>query len=267
MTPIISWTLRQKRNATVWWCIGIISFVFLTLIFYPTIRDQSVQLNKSFDNLPATAKQLFTDTSDLFSPIGYLSSQMFYLMMPLLLGVMAIGQGVSLIGREERDSTIELLLSRPISRGHLLLAKAAAGALTVLVAGVIGTGFTVLMVNLVNLDVAVRFIVQTDAAVILMALNFGALALLMTALGRRGRGLAIGVPAVYALGGYILVSMASSVEWLRWPAKLFPFNYYHSSELLRGTYNWANALYFVAVIMVCMVVAWLAFRRRDLLSS
>lgn len=267
MRPVIKWTLLQRRSSIIWWCAGILFFVFLTLVFYPTIKDQSAQLNKSFDQIPQTARQLFTDTNDLFSPIGYLSSQMFYLMMPLLVGVLAIGQGMSLIGREERDSTIELLLARPISRGRLLLAKAGAGLLIVLLVGALATLFTALMCRLVGLDIATANILMAGAAVILMALNFGAVAYLLSAMGRAGRGAAIGISAVYALGGYILVSLSGSVSWLSWPAKLFPFNYYHSNQLLSGSYNWANSLYFICVIAGCLLLAWLAFRRRDLLSN
>jgi ABC-2 type transport system permease protein len=192
---------------------------------------------------------------------------MFYLMMPLLIGVLAIGQGMSLIGREERDNTIELLLSRPVSRGRLLLAKAAAGGLIVLVVGALGTVVTAVLARLVDLDVAALDILQAGAAVILMSLNFGALAYLLSALGRAGRAASIGLSAVYALGGYIIVSLSASVQWLRWPAKLFPYDYYHSKELLSGTYNWTNAAYFVIVTVVCVTAAWLAFRRRDLLGS
>jgi ABC-2 type transport system permease protein len=267
MKPLISWTLRQKRTSIIWWCLGVVFFVFLTLVFYPTIRDQSAQLNKSLDGLSQTTKQLFTDTNDLFSPIGYLSSQMFYLMMPLLIGILAINQGMSLIGKDERDNTLELLLSRPVSRGRLLLGKAGAGFIIVVIVGAVGTLFAALMCRLVDLKAATPDILQAGSAVTLMALSFGALTFLLSALGRAGRSAAVAVSVVYALGGYILVSLSSSVEWLRWPAKIFPFNYYHSSQLLTGTYNWANAIYFVLVIVGCMVVSWLAFRRRDLAGN
>lgn len=267
MKPLVGWTFRQRRMSIVWWCVGIVFFVFLTLIFYPSIRDQSAELNKSFDQLPETAKQLFTDTNDLFSPVGYLSSQMFYLMMPMLLGILAISQGISLLGKEERDTTIELLLARPISRTKLLLGKALSGALIVLVVGALSISFTGLMCRLVGLEVQTVNVAQAGAAVLLLALSLGAVAFLFTAFGRTGRAAAIGVSAVFALGGYILVSLAPSVEWLKWPAKLFPFNYYHSAELLGGTYNWLNSFYLIAVIVGCLILSWLAFRKRDLLGS
>jgi ABC-2 type transport system permease protein len=267
MKAIFRWAIWQKRWAVFWWCIGIIFFIFLTLIFYPAIKHQQAQLDKSFNQIPQTAKQLFTDTSDIFSPVGYLSSQVFYLMLPLLLGILAINQGMGLIGKEERDNTIEMLLARPVSRGRLLLGKALAGLAIILAAGVLSILFTALMCKLVGLDLSSLYVLEAGSAVILLSLTFGAIAFMLTALGRAGRGASIGLTALIALGGYILVSLAQSVNWLRWPAKIFPFNYYHAAELLTGSYNWLDALYFVAVIAGCLTISWLAFRHRDLVGS
>lgn len=267
MSAIIRWAVWQKRWAIFWWCAGILFFVFLTLIFYPTIKHQSVQLDKSFNQIPQTAKQLFTDTSDIFSPIGYLSSQIYYLLLPLLLGILAINQGIGLLGKEERDNTIEMLLARPLSRGRLLLGKAAAGFMIVLIVSALSTLFTMLMCKLVGLEVDAVDILAAGAAVTLLSLTFGSIAFMLTALGRAGRAASIGITALVALGGYILVSLVPSVAWLRWPAKIFPFNYYHAAQLLSGAYNWLNAFYFATVIAGCLVISWAAFRRRDLTSS
>lgn len=267
MRAVTRWTLWQKRWTIFWWCVGILFFVFLTLIFYPSIKHQAAQLDKSLNQIPQTAKQLFTDTNDIFTPIGYLSSQIFYLLLPLLLGILAINQGMSLVGKEERDNTIEMLLARPISRGRLLFDKALAGAIIVFIVSALSVLFTAAMCEIVGLDVRALYVLEAGAAVMLLSLSFGAIAFMLTALGRTGRAASTGISALISLGGYILVSLSPSVSWLRWPAKIFPFNYYRSAELLTGRYNWLNAIYFVAVIVICLIISWLAFRRRDLASS
>lgn len=264
MKHLIRWTLWQKRWFIFWWCLGIVFFIFLTLIFYPTIKDQSAQLNKSFGQLPQTAKQLFTDTSDLFSPVGYLSSQLFYLMLPLLLSVLGINLGMSLLGKEERDNTIEMLLARPLSRRRLLLGKAGAGLLIMIFIGLVNILFTALMCRLVKLNVPTVNILQAGGVVTLMAICIGSVTFMLTAMGRAGRAASIGISALFALGGYIVVSLADSVSWLGWPAKVFPFNYYHASQLLGGGYDYWNLVYFVAVAAGCVLISIRAFSRRDL---
>lgn len=267
MFQIAKWTLRQRKWYIFWWCIGIGLMVFITLIFYPTIRSQSDQLNKSFSQIPQTAKQLFTDTNDIFSPIGYLSSQLYYLMLPMLIGILGINLGVSLVGKEERSSTIEMLLARPVSRGKLLFGKALAGltviAFVVVVVGLLASG----LCKAVGLGVAAPTVFMATIAVGLLALSFSAIAFMFTALGRFGRSASIGISALIALGGYIVVSLSPSVHWLNWPSKGLPFNYYRANELLTGYYNWANISYFVGVITASLLIAWLIFRRRDLESE
>src|SRR5689334_7372645 len=137
MWYILKWTIWQRRWSIIWWCIGILAFVALELGVYPSIRSQAGELNQTLHHLPDSVKSLFGLTEDPFSPIGYLNSRLYYLLLPLMLSILAIGLGSSLIAREEGDGTLELLLARPISRGRLLLAKAFAGFMVVTFVGLL----------------------------------------------------------------------------------------------------------------------------------
>src|SRR4051812_6360705 len=128
MNYVIMWTLKQKKLSILCWCIGIVAFVSLELGVYSSIKGQAAELNQALSNLPSSVRSLF-GTSDLFSPVGYLNSRIYYFLLPLILSVMTIGLGSSLIAKEESSGTIEHLLGRPISRGRLLLAKAVSGLL------------------------------------------------------------------------------------------------------------------------------------------
>lgn len=263
MRTIIRWTLWQRRWSTMWWSFGVFAFVFINMIFYPTFKNDAEELQKSFENLPDAAVQLFGGSTDFFSPIGFLNSQVYFLMLPLLLGILAIGLGSGLLAREEQDKTIESLLSRPVSRGRLLLGKSLAGVLilsmvtAVALVTVLGTAYAV------DLEVSGWRILAVTLVCGLLALSFGALALLLTAVGK-ARAAALGVATVVALGGYLISSLAGTVAWLKGPSKILPFEYYQSEAILRGTYQSANLLFFAGVLLVCAVLSYLFFRRRDL---
>lgn len=263
MKAVFRWSLWQRRWSNLWWLVGILAFVVLQMTFYPTIRDQAAELEKSFSNLSDSAVALISDTGDFFSPVGYLSGQIFYFMLPLLLGGLAITLGASLIGREEREGTLELLLARPISRGRLMLAKASFGIVTVMFVGLAATVATVIMSRLVDLPVPADNILLTGLVATVLAISFGAIAFMITLLGRTARAASIGVAALIAIAGYLLTSLAANVEWLKWPAKVLPFDYYRPAEILRGTYNWKNLLFIVGVIVLAGIISWSAFRRRD----
>ncbi len=261
MRSIIRWTLWQRRWSIFWWSTGITALVFFTMVFYPTIRDQAAELNKSL-SLGSGTEALFGGT-DFFSPLGYLNSQLIYFSLPMLLAILAIGLGTSLIGREESSGSIESLLSRPISRGRLLVSKALAGTLIVFIVTLISSLATLAMCKVVDLGLPYGNIAAACFACFMLVLSFGALAFMITSTGR-GRAAALGITVVYAFGGYLVGSLTSSVEWLKHPALLFPYHYYRTADILAGKFDWSSIAFFAIFTLACGLIAWLSFRHRDI---
>lgn len=267
MKPLIKWGLWQRRWSILWWSVGISFFVFINLIFYPSVRDQSAQYSQIMNQIPQSAKGLISDTADFLSPVGYLSSSIFYSMLPLLLGFLAISLGSSLIGREEKEGTAELILGRPVSRTKLLTSKTILGLIILLIVGLVGALSTAIISKLVRLPVPFTNIMFTSLVCLVLAISWGAVAFMVTMLGRGARVASIGVATMLAIGGYTITSLVGNAHWLIWPARLFSFYYYHPGKILGGIYHWQDLLFMVAVIAVCAVVSVIAFRRRDLTSN
>lgn len=231
------------------------------MAFYPTIHNQAEQLNKSL-SLGSGTEALFGGT-DFFSPVGYLNSQLIYFTLPLLLSILAIGLGTSLIGREESSGTIESLLARPISRGKLLTAKALSGILITLIVTTVATIVTLAMCQLVNLGIPLAYITAACFACFMLVLTFGALSYALAATGR-GRVAALGVSVVYAIGGYLIASLAGTVHWLQHVAVFFPYHYYRTADILAGTFDWSSIVFFALFSLGCGILAYISFRRRDI---
>jgi ABC-2 type transport system permease protein len=262
MRSVFKWTLWQRRWSMFWWSLGIVGLVVLTLAFYPTIHDQAAQLNKSFGGLSNDTLALFGGT-DFFSPVGYLNSQLVYLMLPLLLIILGVGLGSSLIGREEADGTIHVLLARGISRPRLLFAKALAGAFILFLVTCIGSVAVIGMAQAVHIGIPLLNLIAVCFTCYLLVLTFSAAAFLLAATGR-GRAAAMGITVVYTLGGYIIGSLASTVHWLHGPSVIFPYHYYYSADILSGTFRWSSIAFFAVFTAACTVLSWVSFRRRDL---
>jgi ABC-2 type transport system permease protein len=256
--------LWQRRWFILWWSLGITAFVVLNLSFYPSFKDRAVQLNESFANLPEGVVDLFSDTGDFLSPVGYLSSQIYYLLLPLLFSVAAIGLGGSLLAREERQGTLELLLARPVSRTKLLLAKMLCGLISMLLIGAVVTLAAALLIKTLDFGVSMRFVALTTIVALLLSLVFGALAFALTAMGRMARIASLGVASLVGFAGYLLTSLSGTIHWLEWPARLLPYYYYHPSGILQGRPNWPGIIGLAAALLVLAVIAWAGFRRRDI---
>lgn len=264
MIAVVKWTLWQRRWSTLWWAIGIAAFIFLSLSFYASFRDQAAQFNQILDRLPATARSLFAGNSDILSPQGFLSARVYYLMLPLLLSFLTISLGTSLISKEEETGTLELLLARPISRTKLLVAKALAGLIITVGISLTSLASTLIICKLVRLEIPLGRVVATTLTCMILALVFGVLAFAMSALGRLAKLASVGLSVIIALGGYIISSLAGSVKWLEWPTKFFPYHYYRPTETLAGIYVWRNSFLLLGVIIILLIIARQGFSKRDL---
>ena len=203
-------TLRDQRRALIGWSIGVAALVLLYASFYPSIKANAAQLDKYFESLPEALRNAI-GTGTISSPVGYLRSEIFSTMGPLLLLILAIGAGARAIAGEEERKTLDLLLANPVTRRTAVLQKfwamvgATAGVGLVLVAAiaVFGPAF--------GLHVALIDILAASVSAVALAVSFGAVAL---AVGcwRGRRGVAIAVATTLAVASYLLNVLAPSVD-------------------------------------------------------
>jgi beta-exotoxin I transport system permease protein len=256
-------SVRDLRRGFVWWSVGLVAMVALMVAVYPTVRDNRA-LNKLVQQYPEALKAFigFGGQVDYLSAAGYLGSELFSFMVPLVLLVAAIGAGARAVAGEEEAGTLELLLSCPVSRRRFVVEKLA--ALTV---EVVGLG-AVLLLSLwvgalaVSMEISFGHLAAATTAAVLLALAYGALALLVgAATGRRG--LTAAVVAAAAVAAYLVASLAPLVRVLD-PAKLAsPFYHYSAGGPLLHGLAAGHALLLVAIAAVAGLLAPFALERRD----
>jgi ABC-2 type transport system permease protein len=264
MKPIIEHSLKARRGSVIGWAFGISAYIALNILVYGSIKDQANALNQALQNLPKAAQALFGGSSDFLSPVGYLNSKLYYLILPLLFTVLAVTLANSLLAREEESRTLELLLSRPVSRSRLLLAKLLTGFIAVLGVGLVSLLVTLACIKAISYDISVWHVIQATAMTVLISLLFGSVAWALVGIGRFGRRASIGIASAVALGSYLLSSLEGFADWLRWPATLLPYHYYDPTAVLRGTYNWWNAFGMIIAALAILTVAFIGFRQRDI---
>ena len=96
--------------------LGLAALIALNVAFYPSVRDDEA-LSDYAKDLPESVRALFAGGElDLTSPAGYLNSQIFALMAPLILLIFTIGAGAGVVAGEEERGTLDLLLAHPVRR-------------------------------------------------------------------------------------------------------------------------------------------------------
>jgi ABC-2 type transport system permease protein len=226
---------------------------------FTTFSGNAEEMNQLLKAYPQELLDAFGIKS-LADVENYLNSQVF-LLAPLALAFFPILTAAGAIAGAEERGTIDVLLGNPIPRWQLVVGSFAATALSLLVilaiTGLLTWGTAVLM----EVDLSLE---STTAAVLNMwpvCLFFGGLAMLCSAFFHR-RALAIAIPAFLLFAMYLVDTIgraSEDLEDLR-PASVF---YYYGSAIEDGI-DWVNFGGVTLVAFVFVLLAVLAFQRRDI---
>ena len=264
MTTIVARkTLRDQRRALVGWTIGMAGLVLMYAAFYPSIKGNASQLNRYLESLPKAFKEMIGRAGDITSPAGYLQSEVFSIMAPLLLLIFAIGAGARATAGEEEAGTLDLLLATPIQRGRVVLEKFGAMVAAATGIGVVLWVALALAGPLAGLHVAFANLAAATISAVLLGIAFGSMALLIGC-WRGHKGLSIAITVSLAVVTYLLDILAPLVERAKALQLLSPFYYYIGHNPLRDGFSVDHAFVLVAIAAVALVLALVAFDRRDL---
>jgi ABC-2 type transport system permease protein len=262
MKAVLAWELKSRRWFVVWWTLGIASLIAITVLAYKAIGHDATQLDAAFNSISSSAGGFFGG-SDFFSPIGYMSSQIYYILLPILIIIMATTLAAGLMNRDENDGTVEYTLARPISRGRLLFAKAIVGLIVVTVICLLTYVVTVATVSIAGIAINQWDLFITHLLSFAFSISFGVIAFAFMAVSQLTRKAANSIAIVLAFGGYVISSLAGLVHWLETPAKFMPYHYYDTVSLLSGHVERGLVIYLVGVTLVAGAAATIGYARRD----
>jgi ABC-2 type transport system permease protein len=257
-------TLHDYRRSLAWWGLGVVAFIALYAAIYPTVQDLP-DVQELFDSYPEALRAFFggAESIDLSTPEGYLQTEAFSFLLPLIFLIFGIGAGAGAIAGEEDRGTMELLLGTPLSRRRLVLEKAAALAGAIVVLGAILWLSLWLGALASGMEISAGRLGAATVAVVLLALAFTMLAILVGA-ATGSRGLAIALPAGLALAAYVLDSLAALVDELEPLQPLSPFYLYREGEPLAHGLDPVHALVLASLAAAFALLSVPAFQRRDL---
>jgi len=260
---VVAEELRRRKFYVLWWSVGILALIAFTVLAYGSLKGQADELNKAFGSMSSSISS-FVGTGDMFSPTGYLNSQLFYITLPILFIILSVTLSGSLLRKEETHGTMELLLARPISRSQLLLAKALSGGSIIAVLTAVAAVSCILCSMAVHIDVSASHLLLTTVFMALFSSAFGAVAFMLYAASRKTRSIAAVAAILLSLGGYIISSLGGMIDALAGIGRLFPYHYYDPGAMLEGHLSLGLIIYLAALFGISIAAALLGFRRRDI---
>ena len=260
--PILrrSWRAQRTRVALV--CVALAVWSFLMPVVYATFGRQLASLLDT-GIIPEPFLRLMG--ADPFSLVGAVALGWVH---PIAIGMFVlfpIGLGASAIAGERQRGTLEVILSRPISRRTLFATHLAMlvliAALTVL-AALAGTLAGALAYDVAGeLDAGSLVFLAVNTVFLLAAL--GAVSLAASASFDR-LAAPVGIGITLLLLGYVLEILGSL-----WPDAAFlqpfsPFHYLRPLKVLAGRGEPADLLVLAAIAVVATAYGLWRFPRRDL---
>jgi ABC-2 type transport system permease protein len=242
--------------------LGIAALTVITILFYPTISDMP-ELSEVFEEAEVLASLFGGGFTDITSPEGYLNSQVYALMVPILFLIFSIAMGSGAIAGEEERGTLDLLLSNPTTRFQVLTQKFAAMIAAILVLGLVLWVSVVVTAPFFDLDISVARTAQISLSAMLLGAVFGTLALALGgATGKRG--LTIGIAGAVAVLSYFVYTLALIADEIEPSRYASPFYYYIGADPLANGISLAHASVLVGLTAVLLAAAIVTFERRDL---
>jgi ABC-2 type transport system permease protein len=256
-------TLYDRRHALLWWGVAVVVTTLSFVAMYRAVLDVP-DVDQLVQSYPQAFREVF-EMTDITSPAGYLHTYFLSLMAPLLFLVYAIGFGGSTTTEEERDRTIDLLATLPISRVRIVAEKALAMVLASSSLGLLM--FVSLWVGaaLVGMEISPWRLAAGSSSVVLLGLCFGGVALLVGALTGR-RGTSLGIAGALGAAAFALNMLAPLSDGLGRVRVLSPAYHAVGVEPLRNGLEPGSTAVLVVVTGVMLIGAALVFERRELIS-
>jgi ABC-2 type transport system permease protein len=244
------------------WGLGVFGVALMYAAVYPSIQASAADLRDYVENLPDAIKSLIGG-EDYTSPTGYLRSEFFSSMGPLLVLIFAIGASARATAGEEEGRTLDILMSTPVRRRQVLFDKAlAVAAVCALLAAVSFVAIAVLGPPF-DLEIPLADLAAQCAMLGLLGMAFAGIALALGAITGR-RIVADAVAGGFAVVAFIVNALAPSVSWLEPLRPLSPIRWYMEPNALTEGLAVANVVILAAVAVVGYAIAHVAFDRRDL---
>jgi ABC-2 type transport system permease protein len=258
--------LRERTRSLVFWTLGTVVFVVLMIAAWPSVRDTGDTFDEYVQSLPEGLQEVFgLAGASIASPEGYLVSQTYSNLWPIILLVLGFGLGAWAVAGSEADGTLEMVLANPVRRGRTAAERFVGTALAVAVVTAVSTAALALIAPFVDLDEGLPAWGFWAAGLTMFAFVLVHVALTFAVGAATGsKGLAIAVGAGVAVAGFMLQALASIAEPLERARSLSPWYWFLRDNPLT-TEPTALSLWLPLGLSVLLVaVGILAFDRRDL---
>jgi len=255
--------LRANLRSLIIWTVIVILLIMVGVSKFSAYYNNPDML-KILDSLPPAVLSAFNfQAFNLTTVSGFFGVMFSY--YALLLSIAAVMWGSDIIAKEERDKTVEFSLTLPVPRSRLVTAKTAAALVNCI--GLLLASWAGSLISAAQYHPDggfYRFLALFMLALFLLESIFLAVGVFLGCAMKRHK--LVGSAAVSLLLVTYFLSIVATInknlDFLRF---FSPFRYFDAATMLRqSSIDFAFVGLSLAIIIVCMVGAYISYARRDL---
>ncbi len=260
MLRVMRKELRGLRGAVIGWGVGTALWAFWVIFLFPSMATQMAEFE-----LPDFYKA-FGDWGNIGTLEGWLSAEVFSILVPIVLGLFAIIAGSGALAGEEDAGTMEMMLAMPLARWQIVVAKAAALTIAiVLVFGILAAsmwGGLQMIADQVTLTVTVADGLRATVAGVPVIFFFTMFALWLGSYLPTRRH-ALSLAGAVLMVSYLVNNLSALLDSLKPLQPYSPLYYYPSGKALTEPLNGEYMALMIVLGLVFLGLAVLSFERRN----
>ncbi|OGD56947.1 hypothetical protein A2V71_03070 [Candidatus Berkelbacteria bacterium RBG_13_40_8] len=264
MWPIFKRVLKDRRILLIIYSLSSIALLWMYIALFPSFQSQSRSLEELIKSYPESFLKAFNfDINSLTTIEGFLSTEQFSFVWPLLVIFMTVGYAGSAFAGEIEKGTIEILLSQPISRLKIFFGKYLSGLMMLFIFTFVSVYAAVPLSRSYDISVDSKNFLTMTLLAILFSWAIYAIGIFFSAVfSDKGKVFFLSgiiLVAMYVLN--ILASIKESLSDLKYASFFYYFN--PSKALVYNEIDHWSYLIFIGVIVLFTIMGAVYFTKRD----
>ncbi len=257
--------LNGYRKSTVLWTVTLVLVVLLFMSIYPAFSKDVTAFKSILEGLPESVRNAIgLEINQFFSLLGFYSYLFLYI--KLLGAIQAMNLGIGIISKEVRDKTADFLLTKPVSRVTILVAKMMAALTCIVFTNVIFLLLTNLIVSSTSTEpFSSKTLLVLSLTLFFLQLLFLSLGFMIAAVVQKIKAvLPVTLCVVFM---FFLLNLFGSATGDNLPRYLTPFQYVEPMYILKNSaYESEFLLVGLFVLIVSIVVSYVVYTKKDIPS-
>lgn len=267
--PLFIFTLKSSRGSIIAWSFFLFLYALLMVYIFNQLQDVADTLADYIDEMGSLVEVFAGEVGSILNNDGTLSlgkymALEFFSLWPLLMSVYAIFNAGGIAAREVERGTMDMLLSQPLKRWHLIISKFLVFPLALIVVAVTCIAGMITGMAIIGDFSDIGGICLAFLPAILLALAVASYTLLFSCIFLEPRKVMLVAGSVTGLF-YVLHILSRAIGSLEWVGNLSIFYYYEPAKIASDlSMNWAGIGVYLSIIVLCFAASIYVFQRRDI---